>query len=132
MTSAPKSKKSRKKRKFLYDAPLHKRRKMIASTLSDELRAKYKRRNLPVRKGDKVKIMRGEHKGKTGDVMKVDTKKYKIYVDGVTVKKAAGEDAPRAIHASNVMITALLMEDNKRRAMLERTLKVEKPEVKGK
>ena len=132
MTFVPTSKKSRKKRKFLYDAPLHKRRKMIASTLSDELREKYKRRNLPVRKGDKVKIMRGDHKGKTGDVMKIDTKKYRIYVDGVTVKKAAGEDAPKAIHASNVMIISLFMEDNKRRAMIERTFKGEKPEVKRK
>ena len=72
----PKSKKPRKQRKFLKLAPLHIRRKMIAAHLSKELREKYKRRSIPVRKGDEVKIMRGEFKGMIGKIVKVDTKKY--------------------------------------------------------
>lgn len=131
MTSVPKSKLQRKKRKFLREAPLHKRRKMISATLSKELREKYKRRNLPVRKGDKVKVMRGEHKGKVGEVMRVDTKKYKIYIDGITIKKASGEEVPRPIHPSNVMITSLYMEDSKRRAILERKLSVKEEKIEG-
>lgn len=118
----PKSKLPRKQRKFRLYAPLHKRRKMISSHLSKELREKYKRRNLPIRKGDKVKVMRGEFKGTTGTVLKVDPKKYKIYVEGITSKKASGEDVPRAIDPSNVMITSLYMEDKERRRVLERKL----------
>lgn len=133
MTSEQKSKLPRKRRKFLREAPLHKRRKMISATLSKELREKYKRRNLPVRKGDKVKVMRGESKGKIGEVMRVDTKKYKVYIDGITIKKASGEEVPKPIHPSNVMITSLYIEDSKRRAVFERKLtKNEEREIKKK
>jgi len=41
---------------------------MVASTLSRELREKYNRRSLPVRKGDKVKIIRGEFKESGGEI----------------------------------------------------------------
>jgi len=123
MNKPPKSKKPRKKRKFLLEAPLHRRRKMIVSTLSDDLRKKYKRRNLVVRKGDKVKVLRGEHKGTTGEVIRVDTKEYKIYIEGINLKKASGEEVPKPIDPSNVMITSLFMEDKERRKMLERKLK---------
>ena len=49
-----KSKKPRKQRKYRSEAALHKRRKMIASTLKPDLRKKYNRRSVPVRKGDVI------------------------------------------------------------------------------
>jgi len=119
----PKSKKPRKQRKWLVEAPLHRRQKMIGSTLSRELRKKYNRRSLPVRKGDTVKIMRGEFKGVSGEVTRVSLKSYKIYVDGVTIKKADGTDVEKALDPSNVMITDLFMEDKERREVLERKIK---------
>jgi len=105
------------------EAPLHRRQKMIGSTLSRELRKKYNRRSLPVRKGDTVKIMRGEFKGVSGEVTRVSLKSYKIYVDGVTIKKADGTDVEKALDPSNVMITDLFMEDKERREVLERKIK---------
>lgn len=123
METRPQSSKPRKQRKWLTDAPLHKKQKMLASTLSKELRTKYKRRSLPIRKGDKVKIMRGEFKGITGEVMDVSLKYYKIYVDSVKAKKANGTDVPRPISPSNVMLTELLLEDKERRDLLERKTK---------
>ncbi len=95
---------------------------MMGSTLSKELREKYNRRNLSVRKGDKIKIMRSKFKGDIGEVTRVDLKSYKIYIEGITIKKSDGTDVERAIDPSNVMITDLYMEDKKRRGVLERKI----------
>jgi large subunit ribosomal protein L24 len=123
METRPQSSKPRKQRKWLIDAPLHKRQKMLVSTLSKELRTKYKRRSLSVRKGDKVKVMRGEYKGTIGQVMKVSLKEYTIYVDSVKAKKANGTEVPRPLNPSNVMITEIMTEDKERRDLLERKTK---------
>jgi len=113
----------RKQRKWRKEAPLHIRRKFMGGHLSKNLREKYGRRSIPIRKGDNVKIMRGEFKGIKGEVIKVDLKKCKIYVDGVTIKKTDGTDVPKAIDPSNVMITDLALDDKKRVAILERGMK---------
>src|SRR3989338_9082706 len=83
----------RKQRKFRHNAPIHIRRKLMASTLSKELRIKYKRRSFPVRVGDKVKVLRGQFKGKLSEIDKVDAQNYRIYLKDVHLKKQ-GEQAP--------------------------------------
>jgi large subunit ribosomal protein L24 len=115
-----KSKKPRKQRKLLYTAPLHTRRKMMAAHLSKELREKYKRRSLPVRKGDEVKIMSGEFKGKTGKVSRVDLKKYRVYIEGVTRKRTVGTEVQVPIHPSKLMIVNLDLSDKRRLSKLEK------------
>jgi len=122
----PKSKKPRKQRKFIYTAPLHVRRKLMSAHLSKELREKYKRRSLPLRKGDTVKIMRGKYAGKTGKVSKISLKKYRAYIEGITRKRTVGTEAQVPIHPSKLMIIDLNLEDEKRRKKLERKLKGEK------
>jgi large subunit ribosomal protein L24 len=116
----PKSKKPRKQRKFLYKAPLHLRRKMISAHLSKELREQYKRRSLPLRKGDEVKVMRGEFKGTVGKVVEIDTKKYKVYVDTVKKKRSVGTEYLVPISPSNLMIVKLNLDDKYRLKILER------------
>jgi len=116
----PKSKKPRKQRKFLIKAPLHLRRKMIAGHLSKELREKYKRRSIPLRVGDEVKIMRGEFKGKTGKIVKLDTKEYKVYVDVAKKKRTVGTEYLVPISPSNLMVINLNLEDKYRQKILER------------
>lgn len=116
------SKKPRKQRKYRFDAPLHHRRKMVSSILSKELRSKYKRRNMPVRKGDRVRVMVGEFQGNLGEVIRVDTEKYKIYVDGIIIKKSDGTEVEKAIDPSNVMLVDLFLEDKERREILERKI----------
>jgi large subunit ribosomal protein L24 len=116
----PKSKKPRKQRKFLYNAPLHLRRKMISSHLSKELRQQYKNRSLPLRKGDEVKVMRGEFKGVVGKVVRIDTKKYKVYVDTVKKKRSIGTEYLVPLSPSNLMIVKLNLDDKYRMKMLER------------
>lgn len=122
MNNQPKSKKPRKQRKWLTEAPLGKRQKMLCSTLSKPLREKYKRRSLSVRKGDKVKVMRGDFRDVSGEVTEVDLRKYRIYVSGINAKKANGTEVPKAISPSNVMITELYTEDKERRDLLDKKI----------
>jgi large subunit ribosomal protein L24 len=111
----PTSQQARKQRKWLVKAPLHQRGKMIAAALSKELKGKLKKNSSTLRKGDKVKIMRGDMGGHTGEVTRVDYKHYKIYIQGVTAKKSDGTNVERPIAPSNVMITVLNEEDKQRR-----------------
>jgi LSU ribosomal protein L24P len=71
----------KKQRKYRTNAPLHIKRKMISVHLSKELRAKYKTRNVLLKKGDTVLITRGKFKGKEGKIDKVYTKQLKVSID---------------------------------------------------
>jgi large subunit ribosomal protein L24 len=70
---------------------------------------------MSIRKGDRVKVISGNHKGTEGTVMRVEREKNRVVVQGVNVRKrhrkptaAVPEggivefEAP--IHASNVML----------------------------
>lgn len=118
------SKQPRKQRKYRKNAPLHIRHKLVSVHLSKELQKKYKRRSFPVRKGDEVEIMRGNYKKKTGKVSRVDLKKMKVYIEGITRKKVAGTEVQVPFHPSNLRIISLF-EDKKRLKALNRTLKKE-------
>jgi len=103
----------RKQRKYRYNAPAHIRGKFLISTLSKPLREKHKMRSLRVRKGDKVKILRGQYRGKEGKVDRVSVKDTKVYIENIDVQKKDGSKAFVPIDPSNVMITELT--DDKRR-----------------
>ncbi|VDN97375.1 unnamed protein product [Rodentolepis nana] len=111
---------SRKQRKRHFNAPSHIRRRLMSAPLSKELRNKYKVRSMPVRRGDEVQIVRGERKdNNSAKVIKVYRKKFVIHVERVQCKKSNGIYVPIGIHPSNVVITKLKL-DNDRRDLLER------------
>lgn len=114
------SKKPGKGRKVQQYAPLHRKRRQLMAPLSEELREKHGKRRLPVRNGDKVKIVRGNNVGSEGTVQKVLQKKGRIYVEGVTVAKADASERFYPVHASNVVITKLELKDEKRKKVIER------------
>ena len=115
----PRSKQPRKQRRWLYKtSKLHERHRLLNATLSKDLRKKYGRRTIRVRKGDKVKIMRGEFAGNEGKVMEVDMKRAVIKVDGVTTNKVDGTEVAVPIHPSNVMIISLGEVDKVRKRKL--------------
>lgn len=124
------SKQPRKQRKRLYRAPLHRRHKFVGAHLSKELRKKYGRRSIPIRKGDKVRIMRGQFRGLIGTVTRVDLKKLRVYVDVAKIKRVSGEEVHYPIHPSNLEIIELNLDDPRRRAVLERSGWREEEEVK--
>ncbi|MFC1769125.1 50S ribosomal protein L24 [Nanoarchaeota archaeon] len=113
-TSWKSSKKPRKQVKFRKKAPLHTKQKFVSAHLSPELRKKHNKRAIPLRKGDKVKIMNGSKKGKTGKVGNIDLKKSKIYIEGFEVSKIDGTKSNLSFQPSNLMITELILEDKKR------------------
>jgi large subunit ribosomal protein L24 len=111
----------RKQRLQRLTAPHHVARKQMASHLSEELLLKYNRRSLTVIKGDEVKLMRGDHKGTAGKVLSIDARYRKVTVEGVTNKKADGTEVALPVDPSNLLITKLNLEDNRRRGKLEAT-----------
>ena len=110
----------RKQRKLQYHAPLHVKQKFVHAHLSRELMQKYKRRQLGLVKGDKVKIMRGDEKGKTGKVEKVDLKKRAVAITGFENIKKDGTKRPRFFEISNLLITEIILEDKHRQAVLDK------------
>jgi large subunit ribosomal protein L24 len=67
--------------------------------------------------------MRGDRKGIEGKVSKIDRKKYRISIEGVTREKVDGTALPVLIHPSKVMIINLNLDDKWRRKILDRKQK---------
>ncbi|HKZ49828.1 MAG TPA: 50S ribosomal protein L24 [Candidatus Nanoarchaeia archaeon] len=110
-----------KQRKFLANAPLHIRHKLMSAHLTKELRLKYKKRAFPVRKGDKVKVMEGKFRGVIGEIERIDMKKYKVFVKGAELKKKEGAPSIHyPIHPSKLQIITLNVDDKRRIKALER------------
>jgi large subunit ribosomal protein L24 len=115
-----------KQRKMLFQAPDHIRYKLFAAPLSPELRKSHGVKTIPVRSGDTVRIMRGDHKGFEGKIARVDREKYRIYVEGLTREKVDGTTTFVPIHPSKVMITRLNLDDKWRKKILERKKEAKK------
>lgn len=113
------SRQPRKQRKYSYNAPLNIKGKFLNAHLSKELIKKYGKRSVRVRKQDKVTILRGQFKKKTGRIEKIDLKDSKVYVSGMEVIKKDGTKVLYPIHPSNIVITELNLEDKKRAEKLK-------------
>jgi large subunit ribosomal protein L24 len=87
----------------------------VCSNLSDNLKKQYNKKSISVVKGDTVRIMRGEYKGVEGKVEKINTNKGKLSIEGVQREKIKGGQVKVLIHASNVKISSLNMDDNYRK-----------------
>ena len=67
-----------------------------------------------VRKGDTVRVIAGADKGKEGEVLEIDTKKYRATVEGCNIRikhtKPTGDEpggrveTPGGIHLSNLQL----------------------------
>ena len=108
------SKQPRKQRKALYNAPAHARGKYLSATLSKELRANLGKRTLPVRSGDKVRVLRGDFKGHEGEVLDVDYGSYKVTIEDVTLSKSDGTAIFLPVDPSNLMIIDADTKDDRR------------------
>lgn len=72
-------------------------------------------KRLKVKKGDQVKVIAGEHKGKQGEVLEVNRSNDRVVVEGVNVvtkhikpsatnPQGGVEETEAGIHISNVML----------------------------
>ena len=123
-----------KQRKAVYEADVRLLGVLMNGHLSKELRTKYKRRSVPIRVGDTVKIIRGDYKGKAGNVNQVDRKRNKVFIQGVMRKKTDGKEAFLAFRPSNLLITGVDAKDKKRfkvRGKAKEESKTEKTIIKS-
>ncbi len=114
------SKKPRKQRKFRLGAPLHVKQKFVHTHLSKELRKKYSKRSIGLRKGDKIKVMHGQFRKHEGKVDMIDLKKTRVFVNGVEITKKDGTKKLLALNPSNLMVVELNLDDKFRQKSLER------------
>ena len=101
---------------------MHLRNSFVSVNLSKELRRKEGKRNLPVKKGDKVKIVRGKFKGKQGKVLEVRLKISKVIVENINVTKQDGSKANVKFQPSNLQIIEMA-ERVKKKAKQEKSKK---------
>ena len=113
MTRQPTKQRNRQAR-----APLHEKQKQVRAPLSPELREKYDQRSVRVNAGDTVEVQRGDFAGESGEVVTVDLHATVLHVEGVTLETADGEEVPRPLEASNVQVTKLDLDDDRREARL--------------
>ena len=91
----------------------------VYSNLSEDLKKQYNKRSVSVIKGDTVKIMRGEYKGVEGKVEKINTERGRLSIEGVQREKIKGGQVKVQIHASNVVISSLKLDDDFRKNKIE-------------
>jgi large subunit ribosomal protein L24 len=99
----------------------------MAAPLSQELISSKGAKALPVRKGDTVRIMRGDNKGFEGKVSRIDLKRYQIFIEGLTREKVDGTNIFVSVHPSKVMIKNLKLDDKWRQGIVERKKELELP-----
>ena len=109
-----------KQRKMLYNAPLHIRQKIMVAHLSQELIASKGIKSLPLRKGDTIQVIRGDNKGFEGKISRVDLKRYRIFIEGLTREKVDGTNIFVSVHPSKVILKKLNLDDKWRKAIIER------------
>jgi len=91
----------------------------MSAPLNKELREKHHVRSIPIRKDDEVLVVRGRHSGREGRVIASYRKRYVIHIERLHREKVSGQTVQLGIHPSNVVITKLKL-DGDRKRILER------------
>lgn len=115
-----KSVQARKQRKYRLNAPLHIRKKFLSVKLSKELKVKYSKKNTLVKKGDKVKILKGNFKKQTGKIIRVNPKNSTVFIENIQNIRKDGTKNFYPVQASSLMLLELNLEDRQRKKSLER------------
>ena len=121
MVKKPSSKSPRKQRRKTQQSSMHEHRSMLNCRLDEFLQEEYGIRSLLVKKGDLVKIMRGQFRDTEGKVTSVDHKNIRVHLDSATVTKSDGKEVNAPIHPSNLMLVKLELDDE-RKKLIERKL----------
>ncbi len=114
----------RKQRKYRYNAPLHLKHKFLSAHLSKELRQKFGKRSLPLRKGDEVLVVRGSFSKKQAKVLSVNSSTNKIYLEGMQRSKRDGSKVQVPFNPRVLVIKTLNLNDKERLAILNRKNKI--------
>ncbi len=109
-----------KQRLRMYNAPAHIRHKLMSAHLAPDLVKSQGVKSLPVRKGDTVRIVRGDHEGFEGKISTVDLRNYRIFLEGLTREKVDGTVIFVSVHPSKVLIKNLNLDDRWRKSTIQR------------
>ena len=115
-----KSKKPRKQRKENANVALHRRQKKVSVILEKDLRKEFERRNIPLKTGDEVRVMRGDFKGTEDEVRSVDLNNMKVTLENLEIEKVDGTEVRPKLDPSNLMIVEPDLSDEKRSKIIER------------
>ncbi|MXX21506.1 MAG: 50S ribosomal protein L24 [Cenarchaeum sp. SB0665_bin_23] len=109
---------SKIRNRTIHKAPLSVLSKMMSSHLSGELRKSHAHRSFRIVPGDSVLIKRGVYKGVDGKVEKIDLR-LGVAISGIQDEKIEGKKIDIYIHPSNLVITALNLDDKWRAKKLK-------------
>jgi large subunit ribosomal protein L24 len=99
--------------------------------LSRELRRRFRKRSVPIRKGDTVRVLSGSFVGREERVARVSRRDYAVTLDNVTLKTAEEKLKPLALRTSHLVITRLNLADPWRRRSLRLREEDVTPEERG-
>ncbi len=116
----------RKQRKYRLNSPLHIKQTFMHAHLSKELHHKYGPRAIPLKTGDKVRVMRGSFAKKEGKVERVHLKRERVYVTGMERLKKDGSKLLVAFHPSQLLITEAVMDANRKKKFEKKVLPITK------
>ena len=124
MVKKPSSKSPRKQRRRIRNAAIHERKNLLKCRLDEFIQEEYGLRSLVVKKGDLVRIMRGQFRDTEGKVTNVSYKKGVVYLDNATITKADGKETSVPIHPSNLMIVKLELDDERKTLIEGKVMKI--------
>ncbi len=112
------SRQPRRQRKAQFNRPVHRRGMVMVLPLSKELRSRYHRRRLTVRKGDTVRVLAGSFVGREERVARVDRRNRRLVLDNVTLRKADKKLQQLPLNPGHLLLTRLNLSDAWRRRVL--------------
>jgi len=121
----------RRQRRALYNSTTAERRRRMTVPLSRELRRRFRKRHVPIRKGDTVRVLSGSYAGREERVAKVTRRDFSVTLDNVTLKTAEEKLKPLALRTSHLVITRLNLADPWRRRSLALRDEDVTPEERG-
>ncbi|MGQ4911412.1 MAG: 50S ribosomal protein L24 [Candidatus Thorarchaeota archaeon] len=124
MTKKPSSKSPRKQRRKIRNSPLHAKKALLKCRLDEFLQEEYGLRSLVVKRGDLVRIMRGQFRDTEGKVIRVDYGKSRVFLDSATVTKSDGKEINLPMHPSNLMLVKLEMDDERKQIIENKVMTV--------
>jgi len=98
---------------------------MLKSRLDEFLQEEYGIRSMVIKKGDLVRIMRGQYRDTEGKVTGVDYRAIRVYLENATVTKADGKEANVPIHPSNLMLVKLELDDDRKKLLEKKAVEIE-------
>ncbi|MHA1925762.1 MAG: 50S ribosomal protein L24 [Candidatus Thorarchaeota archaeon] len=117
-----------KQRRRIHKSPIHSHKKMLKCRLDEFLQEEYGLRSLVVKKGDLVRVMRGQFRDTEGKVVKVDYSAIRVYLESATTTKADGKEAQIPVHPSNLMLVKLELDDDRKRIIDNKVVKIAESE----